>query len=602
MKRLLVAVIVAVLLAGCGGQDTPETTQDTADLATHPSSQGLYDPDSEVEQQTDGAVRAFDLGKNGYHRISAIGDKLLLVSGETHTELTVLSGAACVPTATGVFAVDLLQGGCQATYNGFAYYDVQNNQAVFLDSQLQEVNRIQLPEGVQGLPAFSADGGEIFYCIGQEIRALDTQRGLSRLIKSHSVKSQTLLRTCFDGKLLVCRAENEAGQWSTLYISSETGETRSTDENIESLDSFDEQYLVIRMDGSIQQRIVGTLDGMPQQMNVPQEHVVPALALGGIVGYDTDDSNGMHMSYYELSSGKKTASVTVTGVGAPMAFWADRWTGCVWILVNALEEDSQQLLRWDVKASSVSEEGSYLSPVFTAQEPDKAGLTACQKRVDELNKKHGTTIRIWEKAAKCSIGQVLEAEHQTVAINRCLDELELVLERFPENFLYKSVNSKIRICIVRSIDRNIAAAQYWYDGDAFIVLSVGVDVQKEFIKAVSYVIDSHVLGNSPMLDQWESLNPEGFVYGNDAQLSSEYLEGESRAFADSESMLSVSEDRAHIFWYAMQEDNAVVFTSDAMQKKLLLLCQAIRDAWRLEKKTENYPWEQYLTESIAYQK
>jgi hypothetical protein len=33
-----------------------------------------------------------------------------------------------------------------------------------------------------------------------------------------------------------------------------------------------------------------------------------------------------------------------------------------------------------------------------------------------------------------------------------------------------------------------------------------------------------------------------------------------------------------------------------------MLCKAIRDAWGLERKTETYPWEQYLEKSIAYKK
>ena len=36
--------------------------------------------------------------------------------------------------------------------------------------------------------------------------------------------------------------------------------------------------------------------------------------------------------------------------------------------------------------------------------------------------------------------------------------------------------------------------------------------------------------------------------------------------------------------------------------KKLLLCEVIRDAWDLKWKAEAYPCEQYLSQSIAYQK
>ena len=80
------------------------------------------------------------------------------------------------------------------------------------------------------------------------------------------------------------------------------------------------------------------------------------------------------------------------------------------------------------------------------------------------------------------------------------------------------------------------------------------------------------------------------------------MEGQTRAFANETAMASVSDDRAMLFWQAMQPDNAEMFASETMQAKLLLLCHSIRDAWRLEKKTDTYPWEQYLNQSIAYVK
>ena len=119
------------------------------------------------------------------------------------------------------------------------------------------------------------------------------------------------------------------------------------------------------------------------------------------------------------------------------------------------------------------------------------------------------------------------------------------------------------------------------------------------MKGLGYVVDSHVLGNSSKYDYWDALNPEGFVYGTADEA---YLSGEQRAFADATSMNSAVEDRSRILYEAMKPDNADMFQSEIMQKKLLLLCQAIRDAWNLQWKKETYPWEQYLTESIAYKK
>ena len=69
-----------------------------------------------------------------------------------------------------------------------------------------------------------------------------------------------------------------------------------------------------------------------------------------------------------------------------------------------------------------------------------------------------------------------------------------------------------------------------------------------------------------------------------------------------QAMQTVTDDRARTFLAAMEEGNEDLFKTEIMQKKLLLLCRGIRDAWGLKKSTEIFPWDQYLTEPIAYKK
>lgn len=221
--------------------------------------------------------------------------------------------------------------------------------------------------------------------------------------------------------------------------------------------------------------------------------------------------------------------------------------------------------------------------------------------MDAINRDYGVTVRIWQAAVKSNNGYDLEQEYQTPAISKALDDLEAVMSEFPSKFLYKSVKRTIRICIVRSVDDEVKSAYYWFDKDPFIVLSAGVDIRQEFLKAYSYILDIHVLGNSPIVDQWPTLNPEDFTYGA-GDYDGSWLEDDTRVFTDEEAMKSVIDDRASVFYQAMQPDNADMFKSETMQAKLLQLCKAIRDAWRLEQKTEVYLWEKYLTESIAYVK
>lgn len=599
MKKLLIPLLVLVFLAGCGGQDTSETTQQTTETTVQTQPQGFYVPDSEIEQQTQGAVRLYlpETGTVSY--FTAIGERPLLICGEDTVKLTLLTDEAGQVAAEATLDKDTVLDSCQPTFSGLVYYAREQRQAVYLDAQLQETKRIDLPADAQGTPVFSPDGSQIFYSQGQDIRVLDTELGISRLVKTQACTSQTLLGCYFEGTMLACSVEDEAGQQQTVYLSTETGQTMSNDGGLLQLDTYEDQYLAVRMDGTVTQRIFGTPDAA-QQLNIADSKVYPALELGGVLGSRVDAEGTLQLSYYDLTSGKMTAAAALPGMAEPSAVYADRWTGCVWILTN--QGDSQALLRWDVKSSPVTADAVYTTPVYTADAPDEAGLEACEDRSDDMEDTHGVTIRIWKDAVKYTGGYNVVAEYQTQAINSCLDQLDAVLREFPENFLYKSVATRVRICIVRSISGKTDAVQYWYDGDAFILLSAGADIRNAFMDAVSYVVDSHVLGNSPMYDYWNDLNPEGFVYGDETTYSQEYLEGESIAFFSQESMESATEDRAQVFWQAMKADNAQLFQSETMQKKLLMLCQAIRDAWRLERKTETYPWEQYLEESIAYKK
>lgn len=594
MKKILVLGLALIMfLAGCNAQEEPETTETQT---TEPT--GLYVENSEIERQTDGAVRQYSLGETAHTWLGAIGDQLLLGTGGEGSSLSLLTGENCEIAASAQFDVDVLAGGCQPTYSGVVYYDKQQNQAVYLDTRLKETDRVQLPDDMQGKPVFSPDGGEIYYCVEQQIRGLDTTNGISRLIKSHACTEQTLLGCYFDGEVLSCSMKTEDGGQSVVYLSAQTGRTLSNDGKLLQLETYGDSFFAVRMDGVVEQHMFGTMEGAEGLLVETAGTPVQAIALGGVAYSDVGEDGSISLSFYETQTGLKTAAVQIPNAGTPIAYYADRWTSSIWILTES--EGNQSLLQWNVKNTPVTEQTVYTTPVYTAQAPDEEGLAACQERVDALNSTHGVTIRIWEEGAKYDGGYTVTPEYQPQAINECLDALEPVLREFPENFLKNSDSSRLRICIVRSIAGENGAVQFRYEGYTFILLPVGVDVRNEFIREMGYVVDSHILGNSAQYDYWEQLNPEGFVYGDATTYSEDYLKEGDLQFANQASMESATYERSYLFWQAMQPDNGELFRSETMQSKLLLLCQAIRDTWRYEKKTEVYPWEQYLNESIAY--
>lgn len=592
-KYLALFCALILLLAGCANGNADEN----ATTPTAETQLGYYEENSPLELQTNGAVRQYALPNPEYRWIRNVGEQLLLATDSDPVQLQVLNGDAGVSVATAQLDGAALDS-CQNLFNGFAYYDAMNHCVVYLDPQLNQTQNISLPADASSV-VVSQDGNEIFYCVGKEIRAMDITRKISRLVKTQSVEKQTLLGTCFEGKIVICKTEDSAGNVNTLYISTENGQTLTTANNILSFHSYGENYLLERMDGVVPQRITGTLNGEAKQLNIDDANVTSALEIGAAIGYGVVD-NGLLLNCYDLSNGSKTASITLPGVAELHDIQADKWSGNVWLLVSTADKDGMKLLRWNVKASSIQENVSYIGPLYTVDNPDSVSLDAIKDRVSGLNKKYGVRIRVYEEAVKSTGGYTLAIEHQSSAINEALDQVQAVLAEFPKNFVSKSISSKVRICLVRSVDEEAKAVQYWDGKYAFIVLSTGVDIRTEFLKGFGAVVDSHVLGNSPKYDYWDTLNPEGFMYGGTADES--LTTGENRAFLDVESMKSATIERSRLFWQAMLKDNADTFKSDTMQKKLTMLCKAIRDAWNTEKSTEIFPWEQYLTKPIAKKK
>jgi len=118
------------------------------------------------------------------------------------------------------------------------------------------------------------------------------------------------------------------------------------------------------------------------------------------------------------------------------------------------------------------------------------------------------------------------------------------------------------------------------------------DISEAFLRGVGYGVDSHILGNSRIYDEWNKRNPPKFVYGE--ACNPRYLEGEYRYFTDEFATQSVLEDRSRLFAAAMDEESGALFTAKGLQKKLRFLCEGIREAYGLEKAAQEFVWEQHL--------
>lgn len=590
-KCLCFCLTLLLLLPGC-----KKTDKSGVPSAAEPVTTGLYDPEHPVEQQTVGAVRAYPLGGNNYIGLTVMGSKLLLLKDDGSA--LVLQGENCEVMADGPVGLEsLFDTNYGINSQGVAVYEEETHQVVLMNPQLQVVNRIQLPQDMQGAPMISLQSNEIFYCMPGEIRALNMESNVPRLLKSHTAETQTLTGCYFDGTVLRWETTNADGEVSVQYLSAEDGMTLREDPNIFTFVTCGERYFIQRLDNMVTQNVVGTLENGANSLALPEEEVyalADALSMNGMVSYRLTEA-GVELSFHDLAKEQTTAKLVLPDIQEPVDVIANEQY--VWMIVS---EGAQQVLyRWDVEKSSLEEAVSVIAPLYTPQAPDTQGLEACQTLAKQYLADYGVQIHIWEDAGKETGDHTVVLEHQPAIITFMLTSLEPVLQQFPEAFLRTTVRSGwVRVGLVRSIGTGEDWVQFWAGGDCYILISSQADVSQAFLEAIGYGIDSHVLGNSRDYDTWSQLNPEGFSYGA-AEYDPAILEGETRAFVNEFSLETPSEDRRQLFIAAMTEGNQDMFTSEIMQNKLRRMCEGIREAYGLEKKKELYLWEQYLNEPMV---
>lgn len=604
MKRILLILLVALLLAGCAPDSPPAETTESTSGYTEDTEQ-LYVADSAVEQQTGGAVKMYATGDASYSDLYAMGANLLLVGQDT---MLVLTGERGEVAANTVLAAGTTVSALDVSVVGAAYYNPGNKTVQIVNPHLQSAVQLQLPENVVGAPVIALARNEIYYSTGDEIRAMNTGTGISRLVRRQSSGTQSLLRACFDGTVLLWQLEDEKGQKTLEYISAETGQTLASGMDTVYIETYGQRFFALFQDGDIQKTAVGTrnaemlsfLAAMPSE-NGGRESV---LSMNGIVDYAQTQA-GLELSYYDLNAGKRTAGVTLPGVMTPEAVCSDG--SYVWLLAADSENSRQALYRWDITKSAVADEAGCVGPLYTAANPDTEGLKQCRELADSYEKQYGVKILLWQDAGKQTGDYTVTVEHQPEVLRGMLENLQPALAQFPDRFLLKTVEKGwVRIALVRSIAGGRDWAHFWAEGDCWILISTKGDAAQSFYQGVAYAIDSHVLGNSRDFDsdRWNPLNPEGFAYAYSYNVEKKpgYLSGDNRAFTDLLAMSYPHEDRSRVFYHAVLADNGEMFQSPILQAKLLQLCMGIREAYGLEKKTDTYIWEQYLQTPIAYVK
>lgn len=598
MKRLILVFLAVFMLAGCAPKEELSSGEKEVQ-GEQTQNVNIYIANSSVEQQTKGAVKVYVPEEDTYIGMSTMGENVVLATDLT--QLILMDGE------TGDLGASIKVGepiSCEATdftvsEHGVSYYREDGQELVFLDTQLRQQAKVEIPADISGHPCVSHANQEVYYCKDKEVRALHLQTGISRLVKSQVCQSIELVASHLDGTMLACRVINEQGAENMLYLDSATGQTLDDVSRLTDIQTGATEYLVSRTEGIVDQQIFGSLDGEAQVLTV-EEPVTAVFPLNGAYRWYMDEGT-LVMDYYDFATGTHSAQVRMVGVGEPIAVAAD--SKYIWFL--AMEGETEMLYRWDVSASPTGNAHNYIIPLYTRSEPNVQGLQQCAQRAMELKEKYGLYVHVGEEALEVTGGYELLSEYLVPSMSAMMDRIEVLLSQFPSGFWEESLaKGDLHISLVRSIAGNKEMVQFYENGDAYVLLQASENIEDNFLHGVAYIIDSHVLGNSRDYDTWKKLNPEEFdydyhYYNYQKYGDSEYLSDENRYFADAYAMTFPHEDRCRLFVHAMLDGNEEIFKTDAMQAKLKRMCQGIRESYGYEKDGNTYQWERYLNESLA---
>lgn len=607
------AVLLCLLLCGCtqpASPTLPETTQETQSVS---AAAGLYDPDDPMEAAYPGLVRAYPLTQRKVQGLRILGNDVLVLSGYGSTTMTIYTGDALQEKASLTLEFQLQQDdpSLQIHENTISYFDPMRQETIVLDRSLRELRRITAPDGLSGTPILSPGGDTLYYCTGWSVMAWDLESGIRRTVKELSYEEQQLTALHLDGQILECRIQDGENA-ARLLLSSYQGLEMGTLPEEAVLSTGDSQYfaaltsgyqtLLVFGDGEASPELL--LPGAPwqQQFYLPEDHAAVTVSAS---------EDGTQLDYYELNTGILRSSLTLDELQTPKSIVNSKGHS-IYILTYDPEADCDILYRWDVLRQTPDPTNitTYTTDYRAADDPDPEALEACRDYAKDIGKKYGITVRIWEDALTVQPWDYqFQPEYLAPILQQELTLLDQRLARYPETVLQQTKDhfTGLTICLVRQITGtkdaqsldSATGIQFFQDGEAYVVITTGKYSEQALYHELYHVMETHILTESTALDQWESLNPVGFVYGSQQQDTDVYLQGQTRAFVDHYSMGSLKEDRARVLENAILQGKDELFRSEYMQRKLDAICRGIREAYRLKKHPESLPWEQYLVTPLV---
>lgn len=602
MKRFVILLLLPLLLAGCSRPPVTGTEPSTAPTVPEPS--GLYDPESELEQSTGGAVQCYPLDDDTCSRILPLGSDLLLVSRD-NTRLTLVTGANLVPVIEKEIPFHVQH--LQTSPEGVAYWDEENRAVIFLSTTLRETSRLQLPQELIGQSWLSPEWNSLYYCTESGLRRLDLGSGISQLVTAQESSSQSVTGVFLNGSVVRCTLTDSDGTTLTRMISCTNGEILWEGTSLYELTSAGNDWFARVDQGVVQELLFGDGDTIQNLwledtynglLSIPEQNAVLTYR---------EAAWGNRVNYYDLSTGRRCASVRLKGIQQIRDICPDADGEGIWLLAQNASLGTDVICRWTPGDSPTGDLADYTQAHYTRDDPDTQGLQSLQAQLQYLRDTRSIALLIGDAAATVPKGLSVETEYLVPAFEQYVPVLERLLTQFPEDFFAKAAqrtpSGLIHIALVRSFAGQVSdmpVLHFRQDGEIYLILQMDGDLQQNFYHSVSHMIETRLLSSCTALYDWDKLNPEGFSYDNDYRKNldrddAQYLQGADRGFIDTFSMSFAREDRARILEYACMPGNEELFQCRILQQKLQMLCAGIREAFFLDGSA--YIWEQYLADT-----
>lgn len=610
MRKIIQILLLCTLLSGCSpahSRETPTLPAQTQPVPT-PS---VYIPESTRQEGTQGSLLTYRLPISDITGIRCWEDNLLVFSGKEATTLTLFTGEVLAQGESIRLDFLLSHQDSSLCFHGetFSFFDPTDRQTLVLDQNLHVIRRLSAPAELVGTPLLSPNQKTLFYCSDTFLRAWDLDSGVRRTIRELHYPEQTMSGVTQNGSVLLCRVR-DGGSVSCLVLDASTGQLLSRQRGDFSLQWDGSSYYAVYSAGSLQTLLYNDNQFQPRQL-LPEDLGASSLFLPkshAAISLWQVKEGGFRLTYYDLASGREGSSLLLDSQTAPLL--STNGADNIFVLLNG-----STLCRWLLPPFTPKGSESFSHPYAGSQDANVQSLALCAQYAKTLGEKYGIEILVGTDAVQTPPWDYcLEPETADYILWRGLEKLDSWLSAYPSSVLRDTAShfSSFKLCLVRSLTgtagnsslSSAAGIQYFQGDAAYLALSIGRYTEQTLYHEFYHAMQTHLLAHSTALDSWQELNPSGFFYdldytANASRDAGVYMMKGSRAFVDTYSMSYPKEDQARVLEYAMLPGNKAVFEEPILQEKLLCLCTAIREAYRLEKAPEAFLWEQYLKNPLA---